>query len=90
MDQPPSPDPNFLLGQIHAMVQSIRDGQAEQNKRFDKLDERIDTIDGRLRVVEQKAAIAGAVSGGAVSVGIALIAEGLRQWFRAHGPGIGN
>lgn len=84
---PPAPAPMsqsdaYLLGQIHQIVVGLRDGQAEQNKKIDKLGERIDGIDGRLRVVEQRSAVVGAVSGGAMGVGVALIVEGLKYWIK--------
>lgn len=41
----------------------------------------------RLRVVEQKAAVAGAISGSAVSIGIALAIEGVKQWLGRGGAG---
>lgn len=70
----------LLLGQIHGIVQGLKDGQKVTN-------ERLDSMDGRLRTVEQKAAVAGAVSGGAISIGIALIIEGARAWLRRDGAG---
>lgn len=81
----------LLLGQIHGMVQGLKDGQEAANRRIDqmsnRMNERLDGIDGRLRQVEQKAAVAGAVSGGAMAVGTALIIEGIKTWL--HG-GMGN
>ncbi|SDD56717.1 hypothetical protein SAMN05192589_107130 [Paracidovorax valerianellae] len=50
-------------------------------------EERHNAIDERLRVVEQKAAVAGAISGSAVSIGIALAIEGVKQWLARGGPG---
>lgn len=86
----------LLLGQIHGLVQSLKEGQDLTNRRIDALsdrvddrldslsnrvDERLEGIDGRLRTVEQKAAVAGAVSGGAMAVGTALIIEGVKTWL---------
>ena len=83
----------FMLGQIHGLVQSIREGQELQNRRMDRMEERMDEhykgLDDRLREVEKKAAVAGAVSGGAVAVGTALVVEGIRQFMRGGG-GMGN
>jgi hypothetical protein len=76
----------ILLGKIHGLVESLKEGQDEQNSRLDRIDGRIDGIDGRLRSVEQKAAISGALSGGAMGVGVALIVEALRQWIKRGGP----
>ena len=42
-------------------------------------------VDTRLREDEKKAAVAGAVSGGAVAVGTALIVEGIKQFVRGGG-----
>ena len=82
-----------MLGQIHGLVQSIREGQELQNRRMDRMEERMEEhykgLDDRLREVEKKAAVAGAVSGGAVAVGTALVVEGIRQFMRGGG-GIGN
>lgn len=52
-------------------------------------EERHNAIDSRLRVVEQKAAVAGAISGSAVSIGIALAIEGVKQWLAGRG-GLGQ
>ncbi|WP_293222287.1 hypothetical protein [Ottowia sp.] len=81
----------LLLGQIHGMVQSLKDGQDQQNRRMDRMEQRMEKhytgLDSRLREVEKKAAVAGAVSGGAVAVGTALIVEGVKQFMRGHGVG---
>lgn len=81
----------FMLGQIHGLVQSIREGQDLQNKRMDRIEQRMEEhykgLDERLREVEKKAAVAGAVSGGAVAVGTALVVEGIRQFMRIGGLG---
>lgn len=92
----------LLLGQIHGLVQALKDGQDATNRRLDeqstrfderlndmsqRFDERLDHIDGRLRAVEQKAAVAGAVSGGAMAIGTALIIEGIKQYMRGNGLG---
>lgn len=80
----------LLLGQIHGLVQALKDGQDLQNRRmsdFEKrVDEKFDGIDTRLRTVEQKAAVAGAVSGGAMAIGTALIVEGVKYWLGRGGP----
>lgn len=89
---PPTPMPHdssatqYLLGQIHSMVVALKEGQDLQNQRFDKLDSRMDTMDGRLRAVEQRTAVVGAVSGGAMGVGMALLVEALKQWVKRGGP----
>lgn len=68
------------------------------NKRIDGLEDTINTrvdgvqsavkdMDTRLRTVEQKSAVIGAVSGGAMSIGVALIIEGMKQWLGRGGAG---
>lgn len=74
----PSGQQLYLLGQIHAMVQSLKDGQEVTNSRLDKMDE-------RLRTVEQRSAAVGALSGGAMAIGVTLIAEQLKDWLRRGG-----
>lgn len=64
----------ILLGRIDGKLDGVQDHLHRQDKRLDGIDE-------RLRVVEQKAAITGAVSGGAMSIGMALIIEGLKHWL---------
>ena len=87
----------LLLGEIKGLVQGLKDGQdqtneriAETNERIDalgtSLSQRIDGLDGRLRQVEQKAAVIGAASGGAMALGTALIIEGLKHWLGRGGP----
>ena len=87
-------DELMLLGKIDGKLDGITAHLTRQDKRIDELDKRMDerlnAIDGRLREVEKKAAVAGAVSGGAVAVGTALIVEGIKQFIRGGGPGLGN
>ena len=85
----------LLLGKMDGKLDGIAAHLNRQDKRIDDLDERIDSrlndLDTRLREVEKKAAVAGALSGGAVAVGTALIVEGIKQWLRGGaGPGLGN
>ncbi len=81
----------LLLGQIHGLVQSLKDGQDLQNRRMDRMEQRMEEhysgLHSRLREVEKKAAVAGALSGGAVAVGTALVVEGIRQFMNG---GLGN
>lgn len=81
----------LLLGQIHGMVQALKEGQDLQNRRMDRMEQRMEEhyngLDERLREVEKKAAVAGALSGGAVAVGTALVVEGIRQFMNG---GLGN
>lgn len=81
----------LLLGQIHGLVQSLKDGQDLQNRRMDRMEQRMEAhyngLDARLREVEKKAAVAGALSGGMVAVGTALAVEAVRYFLH---PGLGN
>lgn len=69
----------LLLGEIKGQLSQVIENQKtnDQNvcKRFDAIDERFDGFDTRLRTVEQKAAVSGAVAGSLASVAIALIIE---------------
>ncbi|MES2401862.1 MAG: hypothetical protein V4573_17860 [Pseudomonadota bacterium] len=91
MNEPGRTQELLLLGQIHGLVQALKDGQDIQNRRMDtleaKLDEKLDHLDSRLRVVEQRAAVVGAVSGGAMAFGTALIVEGVKSWWATKGGG---
>jgi hypothetical protein len=81
MSEPGRTQELLLLGQIHGLVQSLKDGQDLTNRRIDGLDKRFDSLDARLRNVEQKAAVIGAASGGAMAIGTALIVEGIKHWL---------
>lgn len=72
-------DTQRLLGEIKGIVEGLRDGQVATNVRLDRMDD-------RLRVVEQRAAAVGAVSGGVMAVGIALITETLKGWIGKGTP----
>ena len=89
---PMEKDELMLLGKIDGKLDGITAHLNRQDQRIQELDERVDqrlnSIDTRLREVEKKAAVAGAVSGGAVAVGTALIVEGIKTYFR--GGGLGN
>ena len=75
----------LLLGEIKGLVQGLKDGQDVANDRLDRIETQQGKIDERLRVVEQRAAVVGAVSGGAMALGTALIAEGLKYWLGRGG-----
>lgn len=81
----------MLLGKMDGKLDGITAHLTRQDLRIDALDKRMEerhvAIDKRLRVVEQKAAVAGAISGSAVSVGIALAIEGVKQWLGRGGSG---
>jgi hypothetical protein len=84
-------DELMLLGKMDGKLDSITAHLNRQDQRIDALDQRMEerhnAIDKRLRVVEQKAAVAGAISGSAVSIGIALAIEGVKQWLGRGGAG---
>ncbi len=86
----------LMLGEIRGLVQGLKDGQDATNNRIDEtnnrltsmgaqISERVDKLDGRLRAVEQRAAVIGAASGGAMAIGTALIVEGFKQWLGRGG-----
>jgi len=67
-------DISMMLGEIRGELKGI-------NKRLDK----VDSMDKRLRSVERKSAVNGAISGGAVSVGLFIISESVKAAFKTHG-----
>lgn len=83
-------DELMLLGKLDGKLDSIAAHLTRQDQRIDALDKRMeerhDAIDARLRLVEQRAAVAGALGGSAVSIGIALAIEGVKQWMSRGGP----
>jgi hypothetical protein len=64
----------ILLGTISGKLDGVTTHLGRQ-------DAKMDALDGRLRSVEQKAAILGGVSGGVMAVGTSLIIEGLKAWY---------
>lgn len=83
-------DELMLLGKLDGKLDLISAHLSRQDTRIDALDKRMeerhDAIDARLRMVEQRAAVAGALGGSAVSIGIALAIEGVKQWMSRGGP----
>ncbi len=63
----------MLLGQLKGGQEVILANQAAQSKQ-------LESMDARLREQERKSAALGALSGGIVSVGVALVVEGLKSW----------
>jgi len=61
----------FMLGEIKGELKGM-------NKKLDS----IDGIDERLRKTEVKASKNGATAGGYMSVGVAIIVEGIRHAFK--------
>jgi hypothetical protein len=70
----------LLLGEIKGKLDLVIDNQVTSDAR---VEQRLDSIDERLRAVEIKAAVNGAVSGavtgGVISVGISLLIESLKH-----------
>ncbi len=66
----------MLLGEIKGKVDLIIANQETQGVK-------INSIDTRLRRVEKKAAVDGAVTGALASVGISLIVESVKRHFGA-------
>lgn len=83
---PMNTDESLLLGRMDGKLDGISNHLGHIDKRINELDVRmngrLDAMDDRLRDVEKKAAVAGAFSGTAVSIGMALIIEGVKQWLR--------
>jgi hypothetical protein len=71
-----------LLGEIKGEVKSLAAKTDDQT-------DLIRAMDARVRTLEMKGAVNGAVSGGIVSVGMALIIEAGRQWIGRGGAGHG-
>ena len=62
----------LLLGKINGKLDLVIEQQKAQGTQLEKLD-------GRLRKVEKKAAVGGALMGALVSVGVELIADPIRR-----------
>lgn len=81
----------MLLGKMDGKLDGILGHLDRQDKRIDALDAKMEThhkeLDKRLRVVEQRAAVTGAIGGTAASIGVALIVEGVKNWLRGGGSG---
>lgn len=82
-------DELILLGKIDGKLDGLKDQLQQQvkgvNDRLDAQAGQLASMDKRLRTVEQKAAVLGAASGGAMAVGTALIIEGLKAWWSSRG-----
>jgi hypothetical protein len=90
----------LLLGEIKGIVQGLKGAQEQHTRELQQLrteqaanigllrtevNGRFERIDERLRAQEQRSAVIGAASGGAMSIGVALIVEGIRQWLKRGG-----
>ncbi|MBX3588840.1 MAG: hypothetical protein KF796_19585 [Ramlibacter sp.] len=82
-------DELILLGRIDGKLDGLKDQlnteMAGVNDRLDEQAGQLTALDARLRTVEQKAAVLGAASGGAMALGVALIVEGAKAWWTSRG-----
>lgn len=73
-----------IKGQLSQVIENQKENKEELNDRFDKTDAKLATFDERIRSIEQKSATYGAVSGGIVAVGMALVIEKLKVIMGGH------
>ena len=73
-----------IKGQLGQVIENQKTNDDKLNKRLDAIDERFDGFDTRLRTVEQKAAISGALAGSIASVAIALAIEKVKALTGMH------
>ena len=71
--------------QIMLMLGEIRGELKGMNTQLGTMQGQLKTVDERLRHNEIKAAANGVVAGGATALGITLIIEGAKAFFRGHG-----
>lgn len=79
MSNTPTDQHAFILGQIHGELKGIKEAQQTQAAT-------LQTMDTRLRDQEVTSAKFGALSGGLVGIGIALMTESLKNWLAGGGP----
>ncbi|MDR2172675.1 MAG: hypothetical protein LBE32_00450 [Burkholderiales bacterium] len=70
-----------LASGIAAEVSAIRAVQQEHGKQLSKMDTRVDGLEVRLNKQEVTVAKHAAGFGAAASIGMALIIEGVKQWW---------
>ena len=66
-----------LEGQVAALQQAVADGFARVDTRFERVNNKLEVMDERLRKVERSAAVQGAISGGVMGVGVLLLKAGI-------------
>lgn len=66
------------LGRIEGQLEGMQHAQERQGQE-------IQTISGRLRTVEQRAASRGGAAGLMGAIGVTLIVEGMRSWVSGGG-----
>lgn len=69
-----------LLGEIKGIVSQMQATQERQGEKLDRLDD-------RLRDQETTAARHGAIAGGAITIGLALIVETVKSYVRGKAGG---
>lgn len=70
-----------IKGQLGQVIENQKANDEKLTSRLDAIDARFDGFDTRLRTVEQKAAVSGALAGGIASVAVALAVEKLKTVF---------
>ena len=71
-------DVMFMLGEIKGQLDGVKTSVDKQGKS-------LINIDKRMRTVERTSAVHGALGGGVVGVGIALLSESIKAAFKANG-----
>lgn len=66
-----------LEGQVAALQQAVADGFTRVDARFERVENKLEVMDERLRKVERSAAVQGAISGGVMGVGVMLLKAGI-------------
>lgn len=67
-----------IKGQLGQVIANQKTNDEKITSRFDAIDKKFNGFDTRLRTVEQKAAVTGALAGGMVSVAVAIAIEKLK------------
>lgn len=93
----------LMLGRMDGKLDGIAARQNQQDSAIKDLGNRVDTgmqrldskidknhteLDQRLRDVEKKSAVVGAVGGSAAGIGVALLVEGIKTWLRGGNGGL--
>lgn len=76
----------LMLGRMDGKLDSVTAHLVQQDARIKDLGDKVDhnhtELDKRLREVEKRSAVVGAVGGSAAGIGVALIVEGVKTWLR--------
>lgn len=79
----PDPQSHQDIGRLEGIVEMLRDQHEATHKK-------LDAMSGEITSLKVDAGKQGAVYGGAVAIGVALIIEGMKGWVRQKtggGPG---